>query len=38
VLLVSEADDGHRLVTLEAGVPLGRDPVEAFLRETGVLR
>jgi hypothetical protein len=37
-LLPAIADDGHRLVSLEQGVPLWRDLVEGFLRETGVLR
>jgi hypothetical protein len=37
-LLPAIGTDGHRLVSLEPGVPLWRDPVEAFLRETGVLR
>jgi dienelactone hydrolase len=36
-LLPAIGADGHRLIGLADGVPLWRDPVEAFLRETGLL-
>jgi dienelactone hydrolase len=37
-LLPAIGRDGHLLIGLPSGVPLWKDLVEAFLRETGVLR
>jgi dienelactone hydrolase len=36
-LLPAVGRDGHRLISLPEGVPLWRDRVEAFFRQTGVL-